>query len=404
MLVERLQLDRFRNLSRVEIHPDAGLNFFLGSNGQGKTSILEAIGVLGSLRSFRDARPADWIQQGQLHSELHASIIPSQQHSSWRCELSVTLTRQSEEGSVRKVVQINQKTIRSSAHYLKLKFGNAEMGLHSISFNPNDHDLVRGEPSERRTYLDRVLAAENSEYFDKLLKYHSVLDQRNRLLKDGGRRFYSLLPEFTEPLIELGSDLTLARLQWVTQHTEQVAEIARKIAPCQSRIGLIYTLKWLEKNQGFYSENSDLSVVHFAGHTPLPSLQELNAWMRAQFARVSQDEQRLGSTLVGPHRDDWSVEFNGKSLRGRGSQGEVRTALLALKLTEIESFRQATGHRPILLLDDFSSELDLERRQYLMSFLESTDLQVFISSTDSVGLPGRKFLAEGGSVAPFPKT
>jgi DNA replication and repair protein RecF len=181
-----------------------------------------------------------------------------------------------------------------------------------------------------------------------------------------------------------------------------MAEIALKIAPRQSRIGLIYTLKWLEKNEAFFSENSDLSQVHFAGHTPLPSLQELNALMRTQFARVAQDEQRLGSTLIGPHRDDWSVEFNGKSLRGRGSQGEVRTALLALKLTEIESFRQATGHRPILLLDDFSSELDLERRQYLMSFLESTDLQVFISSTDSVGLPGKKFLVDEGTVAPIP--
>jgi len=402
MLVEQLRLAHFRNLSQAEVRPEPGLNFFLGANGQGKTSILEGIGILGSLRSFRDARPTDWIQQGHLQAELQATVIPSQEHASWRSQLSVALTRQSIEGTVRKVVQINQKTIRSSAQYLKLKFGNAEMGLHSISFNPNDHDLIRGEPSERRAHLDRLLSAENGEYFDQLIRYQSILDQRNRLLKDGSRRFHSLLSEFTEPLIELGSSLILTRLRWVTQHAEKMAEIALKIAPRQSRIGLIYTLKWLEKNEAFFSENSDLSQVHFAGHTPLPSLQELNALMRTQFARVAQDEQRLGSTLIGPHRDDWSVEFNGKSLRGRGSQGEVRTALLALKLTEIESFRQATGHRPILLLDDFSSELDLERRQYLMSFLESTDLQVFISSTDSVGLPGKKFLVDEGTVAPIP--
>ncbi len=401
MLVEQLRLKHFRNLSTIEVQPDFGLNFFLGANGQGKTSILEAIGILGSLRSFRDARPADWIKQGHLQSELLATIIPSQEHASWRSQLSVHLTRQSEEGSVRKVVQINQKTIRSSAQYLKLKFGNAEMGLHGISFNPNDHDLIRGEPSERRAHLDRLLSAENAEYFDQLIQYQSILDQRNSVLKDGGRRFYSLLSDFTEPLIEIGSSLTLTRLRWVRDHADKMAEIARKIAPRQSRIGLIYTLKWLEKNEVFLSENSNLSQIHFAGHTPLPSLQDLNALMRAQFARVAPDEQRLGSTLVGPHRDDWSVEYNGKSLRGRGSQGEVRTALLALKLTEIESFRQATGHRPILLLDDFSSELDLERRQYLMSFLESTDLQVFISSTDSVGLPGKKFLVDEGTVAPI---
>jgi len=401
MLVESLRLAHFRNLSCVEVSPDPGLNFFIGANGQGKTSILEALGVLGSLRSFREARAADWIQQGRLDAEIQASVIPSQAEQDWRSRISVALNRPSEDGAVRKLVQVNQKAVRSSAQYLRMKFGNAEMGLHAIAFNPNDHDLIRGEPSERRSYLDRVLSAESAEYFEALLKYQTLLEQRNSLLKDGNARFHELLPEFTDPLIQLGSALTLARIGWVARNRVTVAEVARKIAPRQSEIDLVYTLKWAEKNDGFFSDNNHLSQSHFAGHTPLPSLQELNARMRAQFARVARDEQRLGSTLVGPHRDDWSVEFNGRSLRGRGSQGEVRTVLLALKLTEIESFRQATGHRPILLLDDFSSELDLERRQYLMSFLQATDLQVFISSTDSSGLPGKKFLVEEGRVSPL---
>ena len=168
MLVESFRLAHFRNLSRVEVSPDPGLNFFIGANGQGKTSILEALGVLGSLRSFREARAADWIQQGSLDAEIQASVIPSQAEQDWRSRISVVLNRTSEDGAVRKLVQVNQKTVRSSAQYLRMKFGNAEMGLHAIVFNPNDHDLIRGEPSERRSYLDRVLSAESAEYFEAL--------------------------------------------------------------------------------------------------------------------------------------------------------------------------------------------------------------------------------------------
>ena len=398
MLVERLQLNHFRNIDSIDIRPSSRLNLFIGANGHGKTSILEALGVLGSLRSFRDSKPADWMQSHQLHSELRATIVPDLTQNQWRSEVSILLNRDSDGSSVKKIVQINGKTVRSSAHYLRMKFGSAEMGLHCIAFNPSDHDLVRGEPSGRRTYLDRLLAAENPDYFDQIIQYQKNLEQRNSLLKDGSRRFQPVLPDFTEKLIELGAQITQVRLQWLQTNAQRVSEIAHEIAPKQASMRLVYHLKWLEKNERFTSENDTLSALHFTGHTPLPSLQELSHWMRTGFEQVSSDEQRLGSTLVGPHRDDWFVEFNGRLLRGRGSQGEVRTALLALKLTEIESFRKATGHRPILLLDDFSSELDLERRQYLMNFLQSTDLQVFISSTESVGLAGEKFLVEDGKV------
>lgn len=396
MLVEKLQLTHFRNFRSLEFKLDSKINVFIGANGQGKTSILESIGVLASLRSFRDAKPSDWIQTGQNASEIYATVIPSLDQIHWRNKIGLNLSRDSEEGIVRKKIFWNEKILKSSAQYLKKKFGAKEFGFHAICFNPSDHDLIRGEPSGRRQYLDRLLSAENPEYFDRLLLYQKILEQRNQALKDTTNRFSTLIPEFTEPLIGEGAFLTFSRLLWISKFSEKMQKIALKIAPKQSELSLFYSIKWLEKKTPFLNKNNSLDNIHFTGHSYLPSIQDLMGLMKTRLNQVQLDEQRLGSTLVGPHRDDWFIQLNEKTLRGRGSQGEVRTALLALKLTEIESFRETTNHRPILLLDDFSSELDFDRRQYLMQFLEETDLQVLISSTESIGLPGKMFFLEDG--------
>lgn len=401
MLVERLQLTHFRNLAQIDLSPSSGLNWFVGSNGQGKTSVLEALGVLATLRSFRDAKPADWIHHQALDSSIKGLVVPDESSQGWRSNIEIRHFREATGAPVRKLLYVNQKKIGSVAQYLKMKFGAAELGFHAISFNPSDHELIRGAPSGRRAYLDRVLSAENSEYLSHLLTYQKVLEHRNQVLKQPGNRFYSVLGEFTDPLVKSGASIAFARIQWLSKHAARLEKIAQSIAPGQAPVVPSYTLKWLENSSGLSFKNDTLSHLHFTGHYSLPSLQDLKDWMQKALARLAPAESRQGSTLVGPHRDDWSLEFQGNSLRASGSQGEVRTCLLAMKLTEIESFRQATSNRPILLLDDFSSELDLERRQFLMAFLEESDLQVFVSSTEAKDLPGSKFLVEHGKIRPL---
>jgi len=144
--------------------------------------------------------------------------------------------------------------------------------------------------------------------------------------------------------------------------------------------------------------NSDLDAVHFAGQGLLPSLELLEQAFWTRLSSLEDTEMRVRNSLVGPHRDDWTFFLGDPVLKGHGSQGEVRSALLALKLSEIELFRERTGHRPLLLLDDFSSELDRERRMFLLSFLSRTDLQVFVTSTEESISIGRRFWVSKGTL------
>jgi DNA replication and repair protein RecF len=187
---------------------------------------------------------------------------------------------------------------------------------------------------------------------------------------------------FTEPLVQYGAVLTLKRLQWVEKLAQILNNTSRTIAPRQPFLRLIYTSNWVAPIEGFCIPNENLGPVHLAGLAPLPSLEILEQAFWKKLSTVEGAEWRSGHTLAGPHRDDWSFFYGDQALKGHGSQGEVRSALLALKLCEIELFRSATGHRPLFLLDDFSSELDKERREFLLRFLLESDLQVFVSTTE----------------------
>jgi DNA replication and repair protein RecF len=298
---------------------------------------------------------------------------------------------------VLKTAEINGKPYRSASHYLKQRFGQVELGFHSVVFNPSDHDLVRGSPSERRAFLDRVLSAERMEYFQWIQSYGKTLEQRNAALKLNAFDA-ALLEGFTEPLVKLGSQIALARLQWLRDAQKPFSAHVRQIAPNQAETRLFYLSNWVPKTEGLSFPIQDLDLHQFAGLSPLPSLELLEIAFRKALALVEKAEQKAQHSLVGPHRDDWDISLGERSIRGHGSQGEVRSSLLALKMTEIERFREATGHRPLFLLDDFSSELDQSRREFLLRFLAGTDLQVFVTTTEGSMDHGRRFWVSQGNV------
>jgi DNA replication and repair protein RecF len=145
--------------------------------------------------------------------------------------------------------------------------------------------------------------------------------------------------------------------------------------------------------------NKGLNSVHFAGQGHLPSLELLEQVFWSKVSALEAAERKTGHSLVGPHRDDWAFFLGNQTLKGHGSQGEVRSALLALKLSEIELFRNRTGHRPLFLLDDFSSELDRERRSFLLKYLTETDLQTFVTTTeDSPLYIGKRYWVSNGAI------
>jgi DNA replication and repair protein RecF len=392
MKISEVRLKNFRNVESLAFNPHEGLNFLIGENGQGKTSILEGMGFLSTLRSFRGAKGDEVIRHGESWAEAACWVdIPQGKN-----ELKISFAERN--GRVSKTAFIDGKPIRSSTQYLSARFGQFEIGFHSIVFNPSDHDLVRGEPALRRAYLDRTIAAEDSAYLQLLSRYQKALEQRNALLKGEVRPSPALLSGFTETLIETGAQIARFRVEWLSRLQKELDPRLKKIVPGALPLRAFYVSNWVTKNEGISISSGRFDPSQFALQTPLPSLEFFQAEFRGALEAQGDSEWRAGLTLVGPHRDDLALFYGQKPLRGHGSQGETRSALITLKLCEIDLFRNKTGHRPVLLLDDFSSELDRGRREFLLRYLSETDLQVFVTSTEAPPFDGRIFVVSDGSV------
>ena len=409
MKVKKLTLRNFRNIREEVFTPDAHLNFLLGSNGQGKTSFLEAIGYLSTLRSFRDSKTDDVIQYGQTFSEITCELVPeistnhpgdnSDGDNLWKTELKVVFQKSdSLTKKQSKAAFINGKPVKKSTQYLSQRFGSFELGFHSIVFNPADHDLVRGDPAVRRAYLDRVLAAEDIEYLKALQKYNRILEQRNAVLRKNEAPQREMLLGFTEQLAQASAYLALKRLEWIEKLQECLNFFSSRIAPDQPELRLVYLSNWIPEIENLCLLNNNLATIYFTGQGHPPLLEQLIQFFWKKFSSIEMAEWKTGHSLMGAHRDDWTFFRGGQILRGHGSQGEVRTALLALKMAEIRLFQEKTGHRPLFLLDDFSSELDQNRRSFLLNFLSESSLQVFVTTTDDSQVAGKQYWVVNGSL------
>ena len=347
--------------------------------------------MLTTLRSFRTTHFDELIRISSPRAELRATIEVSGLSNESRIVLSQNDHRVSKE------ISLNGKLMRASSQYLHARFGNLDCGFHSIVFNPADHDLIRGEPSGRRSFLDRVLAAESAEYFTSLTRFKRALENRNALLRQGAPPNH--LTDFTEIFVSEGVELTRARAAWLEKVNPLLREHAARIAPGTPDFQLVPQSRWNAETPEFTEELSSFPEAILAGQGDRGSIAFLKKRLYRRLEETRVGEREAKTTLVGPHRDDWQFRFGENVLKAVGSQGEVRTALLALKLSEIELFRRKTGGDPLLLLDDFSSELDQARRKALLQFLAETPLQVFVTSTE---LPmdlsfGRVFAVRDGN-------
>ncbi len=406
MKVKRLTLKNFRNVEESTFFPDPTLNFLVGSNGQGKTSFIEALGFLSTLRSFRDSKVAHLIRWGTPSSEVSCSLFEEDSNlGDWHTELRVAFQMTDLKAQrATKVAFINGKPYSSATQYLSQRFKSNALGFHAIIFNPSDHDLVRGDPGTRRSYLDRVLAAEDVDYLKAFQKYHRTLVQRNALLKSGEKLSSDVWGGFTESLCTYGALLVFKRLGWIQRMNTLLNPILQQIAPRQPALRLTYLsnwanwTNWVPNTENLSFNNNKLGSDHFTGQGLTPSLKLLEQSFWAKVSAFEAVERKVGYSLIGPHRDDWTFFIGDQVLKGHGSQGEVRSALLALKLSEIELFREETGHPPLFLLDDFSSELDRERRLFLLRFLMETDLQTFVTTTEDSTFVGKRYWVSNGAV------
>ena len=334
MILKSIELKNFRNYEDLDLKFDSGTNILFGDNAQGKTNILEAAYVSGTTKSHKGSRDKDMIRFGE--DESHIRTIVEKQGKEYQLDIHLKKNRS-------KGIAINKVPIKKASELFGI--------LNMVFFSPEDLNIIKNGPSERRRFLDAEICQLDKIYLSDLTRYNKILMQRNRLLKDMQHQpqLMETLPVWDMQLVEYGKRLIRRRRQFVEELSEIVTGIHRNISGKREELVLRY------------EPNIDAEFLE----------DELN--------RVREKDRKYAQTSVGPHRDDISFFIRGVDIRKFGSQGQQRTSALSLKLSEIELVRQTIHDTPVLLLDDVLSELDSNRQNYLLNSIG--DIQTIITCT-----------------------
>lgn len=362
MIVTHLNLTDFRNYETVDVGLVTGPNVFVGSNGQGKTNLVEALGFLSTLGSHRVSTDHAMIRAGQDAAIVRARL----EHSDRQILAEVQINRT---GANR--AQINRSAIKTRD--LPRYFA-------SILFAPEDLALVRGEPSGRRRFMDELLVQRFPRLSGVMVDYERVLKQRNSLLKSArasGIRdnMLSTLEIWDDRLIEFGSEIIQARSALIAELLPEVKASYSAIAGADHRASLASHLSILSSDA-----TDEATIEQGAVRGGALDLEDISKNFRAALARLRRAEVDRGITLAGPHRDDLLLELNGLPARGYASHGESWSFALSLKLASAAVLRResATGD-PVLILDDVFAELDESRRGRLAAAIDGFE-QVLITA------------------------
>ncbi|MEW8979707.1 MAG: DNA replication/repair protein RecF [Symbiobacterium sp.] len=355
MYLASLQLDAFRNYNSLSVQFSPGLNVLYGDNAQGKTNLLEAIHFLATGRSHRTSRDQDLIMEGRPALRARAEVV--RKTGSIEVELNYGL-------ETRKQLKINGVPERKIARLVG--------SLAVVFFSPDDLQLLKGPPSGRRRFLDLELSQISQNYLHHLMTYNRLVNQRNTLLKQPTVDAH-LLAVYDDQLVETAAQLIVRRAEAVRRLSPLAAHFHALLSDGREDLRLAY------QSQGVDEEGQ-------------ADLDSVAARLRRALASLQGEERRRQVTLVGPHRDDIAIWVAGRDARLYASQGQQRTAVLALKLAELQFMTEEIGEAPVLLLDDVASELDPNRRNYLLAAVQE-GVQSFITCTDLEDLMARQWPA-----------
>lgn len=327
MIIDSLELKNFRNYESLKVSLSPGTNIFYGDNAQGKTNVLESIFLASTSKSYRISKDKDLIQFG--NDEAHIKMEVRKHDVPYRIDMHLKKNKS-------KGIAIDETPIRKASEL----FGIANI----VSFSPEDLGLIKDGPAVRRRFMDLELCQLDKIYLYNLTRYNRVLDQRNKLLKDIVIKpsLLDTLSVWDLELIKYGTKIIEIRNIFIEELKEIIIDIHHHLTGGVEKLEIVY-----DTNVGSQDFQNTLS-------------------------RMRESEIRQHITLVGPHRDDLLFLIDGKDIRKFGSQGQQRTAALALKLSEIELVRKRIDDDPILLLDDVLSELDSKRQNYLLDLLSET--------------------------------
>lgn len=349
MHVERLKLNYFRNYESLRLSPGRGLNVIFGENAQGKTNAVEAIFLCAFARSHRTPRDSELISTGMSGGYVGLEIATKAGSRSIEIKM-----RDGE----RKQLFVDRLQCERSGDLMGV--------LNVVMFSPEDLELIKGGPAERRHFLDMELSQFRPAYYFALQRYNKALRERNALLRPEavrertGEALRRELYAWDEQLISLGADIMDKRAEFIEQLAAIAVRLHREISSGREALSIRY----------------DPNVRAAGGAVR-------DAFADALYGGVAEDIRR-GYTTFGPHRDDIAITLSGSAVRTFGSQGQQRTAALSMKLSELELLRADRGEAPVLLLDDVLSELDELRQRALLEAM--SDCQSFLTCTSLDGL------------------
>jgi DNA replication and repair protein RecF len=363
MLLSHLSLHNFRNYLRLELDLPPGVTLLLGDNAQGKTNLLEAIYYLATTRSSHAGAERELVNWLAVEEEPlpYARLVGNAVRGDQELTLEITLTQQ-RNGRYRKQMRLNGVAKRAMDLLGQLTV---------VLFLPEDITLVSGSPGGRRRHLDAMLCQIDATYCRSLSRYNQVVTQRNALLRDlrerGGDQ--GQLVFWDERLVEHGAAIVARRWEALMILDDLAHRIHGNLTDGTERLHLRY-----------------VPSVETEGLEPVEAIATV---FQAQLLSLRSREVPAGVTLVGPHRDEVRFVVNDADAGIYGSRGQQRTAALALKLAEVDLMRRETGHQPLLLLDDVLSELDAQRRRFLVEWLSSADgpEQAVVTTTNLHALP-----------------
>lgn len=344
MIIESLELKDIRNYPSLSVRFDAGTNVLYGDNAQGKTNVLEALYLCGTSKSHRGSKDGEVIRFGAGEGHIRMKLL----RDGVNRKIDMHLRKNRAKG-----VAIDGVPIRRAAELLGL------VGM--VFFSPEDLDIIKRGPGERRRFLDTLISQTDRFYLHQLSSYQKILAQRNKLLKEIPMKhsLIDTLDVWDTQLVQYGKSLIEGREKLIEQLGMTASEIHGSLTGRRETLCIVY------------EPNTELSRFE------------------SELRSARDRDLRFRQTTVGPHRDDFRVMNGEIDIRRFGSQGQQRSAALSLKLSEIPMIKEQTKHTPVLLLDDVLSELDETRQNYLLSGIGN--VQTFITCTGMDELVEHKF-------------
>jgi len=348
---KKVRLKDYRNFSNLSIDLDSNLNIFIGNNAQGKTNLLEALNLIIKGSSYRTKEDKEVINWNNERAYLFGELSKDDEN----IQIALVLEKKSEgfyKNKLSKTIKINQNIQKKAALNKEFK---------GVVFSPEHLQIIKGAPSLRRKFLDEQISQIYPLYHKYLSEYYRILGHRNNILKKeiNQKKRKEKILMWDPRLIERGSFLILTRIKFIKKINCLAYNFHQEITKEKENIKLVYQSN-IAKD---YEEN-----IFSVSKAFKDKLEE---------HREKEIEDR--TTLFGPHRDDFSIYINGFNIVSYGSQGQQRTAILSLKLSELELIKEKEGAYPIFFLDDVMSELDEDRRHFLLGLIIDKKVQTFIT-------------------------